>query len=129
MRAAAGLCVGEAAASSFIRFFMNYPFSSLRCFDSSPSCLSHRLGVAGGGARRFHYCHNPGARRYTRCEYVSSSTPKGGKDSKQRTAGNVGMMWEYPGSHVPQGTRQIFILPPTQMGRRSAKIATRKVSL
>jgi hypothetical protein len=53
----------------------------------------------------------------------------GGKDSKQRTAGNVGMMWEYPGSHVPQGTRQIFILPPTQMGRRSAKIATRKVSL
>jgi len=38
----------------------------------------------------------------------------------------MGMMWEYPGSHVPQGTRQIFILPPTQMGRRSAKIATRK---
>ncbi|CAK9863297.1 unnamed protein product [Sphagnum jensenii] len=43
-----------------------------------------------------------------------------------RTARNVGVMWEYPGSHVPQGTRQIFILPPTQMGRRSAKIATRK---
>lgn len=132
MRAAAGLCGGEAAASSFIRFFMNYPISSLRCFDFSPSCpLSHvfstyRLGVAGGGARRFHYCRNPGARRYTRCENVSSSTPKGGKDSKQRTAGNVGVMWEYPGSHVPQGTRQIFILPPTQMGRRSAKIATRK---
>jgi transcriptional/translational regulatory protein YebC/TACO1 len=132
MRAAAGLCGGDAAASSCIRFFMNYPISSLRCFDFSPSCpLSHvlstyRLGVAGGGARRFHYSRNPGARRYTRCEYVSSSTPKGGKDSKQRTARNVGVMWEYPGSHVPQGTRQIFILPPTQMGRRSAKIATRK---
>ncbi|CAM6051027.1 unnamed protein product [Sphagnum compactum] len=30
------------------------------------------------------------------------------------------------GVPITKGTRQIFILPPTQMGRRSAKIATRK---
>ena len=40
----------------------------------------------------------------------------------------VGSMWVNVGRHGNLGSRQFWILPPAQMGRRSAKIATKKVA-
>jgi hypothetical protein len=59
-----------------------------------------------------------------------------GKDSSHRAPDvqflgsrrEAGSMWLNVGRRGNLGSRQFWILPPAQMGRRSSKIATKKVS-